>query len=39
VSDRNYGFFERESRWLAVLTVVVPLLGLIALVAIPRLFR
>jgi hypothetical protein len=39
VSDRDYGFFERESRWLVVLAVVVPLLGLIALVVIPRLFR
>jgi hypothetical protein len=37
--EHKPGFFLRESRWLVALAVVVPLLGLTALVVIPRLLR
>ena len=33
------GFFQREARWLVVLTIVVPIVGILAMFVIPRLLR
>lgn len=33
------GFFEREARWLVVLTIVVPAAGILAMFVIPKLLR
>ena len=39
MAKRTTGFFQREAVWLVLLTVVLPLVGILAAVVIPKLFR